>query len=264
MTEIKDGQRAGNADGSAGSDDGKVPTTDKTNETESTGATNECVNVSNIGGSCGVRNGEVGGGGECEETDQTEEGEGEEGVDSESSDEEDEADESHGDIVESLRRVVCCSCGSSKLREAGQLVVERVLVVGQGSPVAAVDDEDGKGESVSEDELGHTSDIHGNGAEEVVVGVKTDERSWCHSSLEAAENENGGCVGNEESQETEQSRVGESLCEITSGWTRGLEEQAFVLLWAHSDSDLTTERRAIAIAIAVVLNHLVLKLVVHC
>lgn len=61
-----------------------------------------------------------------------------------------------------------------------------VLSVGKSSPVAAVDDKDGEGEGVTKNELGDSGDVHGDGAEEVVITGKTEHRVDWRGSLEAA------------------------------------------------------------------------------
>ena len=48
----------------------------------------------------------------------------------------------HGDVVETLRRVVCRASRAAFIGERRCDLMHRVLVVRQGAPVGAVDDED--------------------------------------------------------------------------------------------------------------------------
>ena len=203
--QVEDWERAWKLNGGASGDNGKVPSANETDETETTGNVDQLLDVLDISESLGVWDGKIGGGSEGKKTDQTEEGQGEEAVDAEGGDEEGEADESHSDVVEPLRRVVCSS--GETTTEGGRNVVDWVLRVGQTAPVAAVDDEDGKRKGVSKDELGDTSNVHCDGTEEIVVTAESSKRSRGNSSLETAETENGGCVWNQETQKTKQGWV---------------------------------------------------------
>ena len=62
--------------------------------------------------------------------------------------------------------------------------------------------------TVSKNELGDTGKVHGDGAEEVVVTVQTDETGWRHSTSQTAEGEDGGCVGDQETEQTKECWVG--------------------------------------------------------
>lgn len=66
--------------------------------------------------------------------------------------------------------------------------------------------------TVSKNELGDTGKVHGDGAEEVVVTVQTDETGWCHGTSQTTEGEDGGCVGNQKAEKTKQGRVGCISC----------------------------------------------------
>jgi len=132
----------------------------------------------------------------------------------------------HCDVVETLRRVVRSTVGSTKFfRESGDSWVPGVLVVRETTPVASVDDKHSARESyqrsayvsnikpediltVTENEFGNTSQVHANGTEEIVVGAESDKRGRSYSTLETAKNENGRGVRNQETQETEKSWVG--------------------------------------------------------
>ena len=96
--------------------------------------------------------------------------------------------------------------------------------------------------------------------------------------MESAKNENGRCVRNKETDQTEESRISlevvsdgrseyrdtihtEPFCKVTTR-SRGLEEQTLVLLWAQRNSDLATELRTVPYdVVTVVLTHLVVDLV---
>jgi len=114
----------------------------------------------------------------------------------------------HGDVVEALGGVVGCSEGAARGGEGGRCRVQRVLVVGETAPVAAVDDEDGEGEGVAENELGDSGDVHGDGAEEVVVAVKATYRGDWRGSLKATQAEDGRGVWDQEAEEAEEGWVG--------------------------------------------------------
>lgn len=62
--------------------------------------------------------------------------------------------------------------------------------------------------TVSKNELGNTGEVHCDGTEEVVITVQADETGWCNGTSQTAKGENGGCIGDQEAEETEQSRVG--------------------------------------------------------
>lgn len=62
--------------------------------------------------------------------------------------------------------------------------------------------------TVSEDEFADTSNVHSDGAEEVVVAIETDKTGWWDGSLKTAEDKDCGRVRNQETDETEKSRVG--------------------------------------------------------
>lgn len=62
--------------------------------------------------------------------------------------------------------------------------------------------------TVSEDEFADTSNVHGDGAKEVVVTIETDKTGWWDGSLKAAEDKDCGRVRDQETDETEKSRVG--------------------------------------------------------
>ena len=97
--------------------------------------------------------------------------------------------------------------------------------------------------------------------------------------MESAKNENGRCVRNKETDQTEESRISlevvsdgrseyrdtihtEPFCKVTTTRSRGLEEQTLVLLWDQRNSDLATELRTIPYdVVTVVLTHLVVDLV---
>jgi len=121
------------------------------------------------------------------------------------------------------------------------------------------------GRTVSEDELGDTGEVHGDGAEEVVVAGEAGEGVGRDGALELAEGEDGGGVWDEESEQTEERRVGwmmgvsagrvwwfvgpvhsrdgdgrrlvgkrtEPLRQITATRRRGLEKESLVLLVAQ-------------------------------
>lgn len=55
--------------------------------------------------------------------------------------------------------------------------------------------------TVSEDKLSNTSNVHGNAAKKVVVATQSNQTLGSHGTLEAAENEDSGCVRNEETNE---------------------------------------------------------------
>lgn len=100
--------------------------------------------------------------------------------------------------------------------------------------------------TVSEDELGDSGNVHSNCAQEVVISIETVQTVWGGRTLKSAETQDGGCVRDQESEQTQKGRVCEALGEVTTRWCIGLEEQAFVLLWAQSHGHLTAERRATA------------------
>ena len=96
--------------------------------------------------------------------------------------------------------------------------------------------------------------------------------------MESTENENSRCVRNEETDQTEERRISldvvsdgcsrdgdtvhtESFCKVTTR-SRGLEEQALVLLRAQRNSDLATELCTVPNdVVTVVFTHLMIDLV---
>jgi hypothetical protein len=62
--------------------------------------------------------------------------------------------------------------------------------------------------TVTEDELGDTSNIHSNATEEVVVATQSYQTCRSNGALKAAENEYGGGVWDEEADEAEQCWIG--------------------------------------------------------
>jgi len=62
--------------------------------------------------------------------------------------------------------------------------------------------------TVTKDEFGNTGKVHCNGTEEVIVCGESDKGGRSDGALETTENENGRCVGDQESQETEKGWVG--------------------------------------------------------
>jgi hypothetical protein len=62
--------------------------------------------------------------------------------------------------------------------------------------------------TVSQNELRKTCNYHSNTSKEVVVGGETDEGVRRKSALELAQREDGRCEWNEETEQTEQTRVG--------------------------------------------------------
>ena len=62
--------------------------------------------------------------------------------------------------------------------------------------------------TVSQDELGNSSEVHGNATEEVVVTTQTDQTCRSDGTLEAAEDEDSGCVRYEEADQAEQGWIG--------------------------------------------------------
>jgi len=116
------------------------------------------------------------------------------------------------------------------------------------------------GLTVSEDKLSNASNVHSNGTEKVVIATQSDERSGWNSSSQAAEDEHGRRVWDQEPHEAQQSRVTQSFGQITTRGA-GLKEKTFVVLRTHGDGDLTAQGRAMAVAIA--LDNLMLGLVVH-
>jgi len=92
----------------------------------------------------------------------------------------------HCDVVEDLRRVVGRTVRATFGSECGCDLVHRVLVVREGTPVGSVNDEDGEGESISENELCETCDHHSNTSEEVVVGSEANKGVRWKSALELA------------------------------------------------------------------------------
>lgn len=94
--------------------------------------------------------------------------------------------------MEALRGVVCRSVRATKLAEGGCGLVDGILGVGKATPVTAVDEEDSHWEgwrqtlglqfhchrgvllTISEDELCHTGNVHGDASEEVVVTAQSD------------------------------------------------------------------------------------------
>jgi hypothetical protein len=62
--------------------------------------------------------------------------------------------------------------------------------------------------TVSQNELRKTCNNHSNTSEEVVVGGETDESVRRKGALELAQREDGRCEWNEETEQTEQTRVG--------------------------------------------------------
>jgi hypothetical protein len=121
--------------------------------------------------------------------------------------------------MEALRRIIGCAFRASKFSESGGCLVYGILLIGQATPVATIYDEDCKRESctesvatkykqirwvdrtVTKDKLGDASDVHGQGAEEVVVGADADQALRRDSSLKSAQNEDSRSVRDQEPNE---------------------------------------------------------------
>lgn len=132
--------------------------------------------------------------------------------------------------------------------------------------------------TIAKHKLRDTSKDHCNASKEVVVATQSNQTLRRYSTLESAKNENGRCVRNKETDQTEESRISlevvsdgrseyrdtihtEPFCKVTTR-SRGLEEQTLVLLWAQRNSDLATELRTVPYdVVTVVLTHLVVDLV---
>jgi hypothetical protein len=62
--------------------------------------------------------------------------------------------------------------------------------------------------TISKDKLSNTSNIHRNAAEEVVIPTQSNETGWCDGALESTQNENGGRVRDQETEQAEERWVG--------------------------------------------------------
>tara|TARA_R110002003_G_scaffold6_6_gene301 strand:+ start:10477 stop:10731 length:255 start_codon:yes stop_codon:yes gene_type:complete len=62
--------------------------------------------------------------------------------------------------------------------------------------------------TISKDKFSNTSDIHRNAAEEVVITTQSNETGWCDGALESTQNENGGRVWDQETNQAEKGWVG--------------------------------------------------------
>lgn len=71
--------------------------------------------------------------------------------------------------MESLARIIGRPIRTTQFCEGGHSVRPYVLLIGQRAPMGSKDDEDGKRERVAQDKLGHTSETHGNAAQEIIV-----------------------------------------------------------------------------------------------
>lgn len=62
--------------------------------------------------------------------------------------------------------------------------------------------------TVTEDELSDSGKVHGNASKEVVVATQSDQTLGSDGTLEAAEDEDGGCVRDQEADEAKQCWIG--------------------------------------------------------
>jgi hypothetical protein len=175
--------------------------------------------------------------------------------------------------------------------------MDRVLLVCQTGPMGAVDEENSHREcwesvnhkfehgktrrvlTIAQNELEDTGDVHRKGSEEVVIPTDTDQALRSDGSLEATEDEDGGCVWYQEANQSEKrwvtfeqcqlllcvvshtfSRRTKSLRQIATLRGRWLKEETLILLRTQSYGNLTAQFSAHwSNAHAVVLPHLVVN-----
>lgn len=224
-----------------------------------------------IGSGRGVWDREVSGSDEGEEHHEAEEQQHEDHVHPQRSNHEEEAYDGHCDVVERLARIVSRAVRTAQFGEGGHGVGPDVLLVGQGTPMRSENDEDGKGERVAQDELGHTGERHGNAAQEIVVARQADKGVRRDGAGKLNQGHHRARIRHHEADEAEEGRVccdafapsvainhrfwtnsetkrTEPFGIIAMTWWFRLEEHALVLLWAERDGDLATQRRAVPVA----------------
>jgi hypothetical protein len=62
--------------------------------------------------------------------------------------------------------------------------------------------------TISKDKLSNTSNIHRNATKEIVIPTQSNKTGWCDGALETTQNENGGRVRDQETEQAEERWVG--------------------------------------------------------
>lgn len=123
--------------------------------------------------------------------------------------------------------------------------MNRILGIRQTTPVDPENNENREGIRIAQHELRQACQDHSDGAQEVVIPAQPHETGRWGRAAPSDEDENRRGVRDQEGDETEERGVSEAFRVVAFERFRGLEEQAFVLVWAHCHGDLATQRCAV-------------------